>query len=158
MHVRGPAHLFVAWAIHDIEEAMAFPSTCDSLADETGVEALRLNQRQSWLAVGLMGIVVAFACHRGKTSHLRSGFYRAMVAGLQGHVATHLLASLVQRRYTAGVATALPVMLPGAESARREIRDSGEPLRSKDYAAGAALLIPAALICHILARILIRQR
>ncbi|MFC6356322.1 HXXEE domain-containing protein [Luethyella okanaganae] len=158
MNARGPAHLFVAWAIHDVEEAMAFPSTCDSLADTTGIEALRLDQRQSWLAVGLMGTIVALACRRGKTSNVRSRFYRAMVAGLHAHVGTHLLASLLQRRYTAGVATALPVMLPGAESALREIRDSGEPLRAKDYVAGAALLVPAALACQLLARVLIRRR
>ncbi|GAB2568169.1 hypothetical protein GCM10027033_25800 [Leucobacter ruminantium] len=83
--------------------------------------------------------------------------YRATVAGLHAHVATHLLASLLQRSYTAGVATALPVMLPGAESARREIRDSGRPLRTRDYLAGAALLIPAALACQVLARVLIRR-
>lgn len=137
---------------------MAFPSTCDVLADRTGIEALRMDQRQSWLAVGLMGIVVALACRRGVVSNGHSRFYRAMVAGLQAHVGTHLLASVLQRRYTAGVLTALPVMLPGAESARRELRDSGRPLRAEDYAVGAALLIPAALVCQFLARVLIRRR
>ncbi len=158
MLARGPAHLFIAWAVHDVEEAVAFPSTCDALADRTGVEALRMDQRQSWLAVGLMGVLVALACRRGTISNGHSRFYRAMVAGLQAHVGTHLLASVLQHRYTAGVATALPVMLPGAESARRELRDLGEPLRAKDYAAGAALLLPAALGCQALARMLIRRR
>ncbi|MBO1805673.1 HXXEE domain-containing protein [Leucobacter ruminantium] len=157
MNPRGPAHLFLAWAVHDVEEAIAFPGTCGSLADTTGIEALRLDQRQSWLAVGLMGVLAAFACRRGRTSEVRSRLYRATVAGLHAHVATHLLASLLQRSYTAGVATALPVMLPGAESARREIRDSGRPLRTRDYLAGAALLIPAALACQVLARVLIRR-
>jgi len=128
------------------------------VADEIGVQALRIDRRQSWLAVSLMGIIVAFACHRGKTSNNRSRLYRAVVAGLHAHVGTHLLASLLQRRSTAGVTTALPVMLPGAESARREIRDVGEPLRATDYLAGAALLAPAALTCQFFARILIRKR
>lgn len=158
MRARGPAHLFIAWAVHDVEEAVAFPSTCEVLADRTGIEALRMDQRQSWLAVGLMGVVVALACRRGAVSNGRSRFYRAMVAGLHAHVGTHLLASVLQRRYTAGVLTALPVMLPGAESARREIRDSGRPLRGDDYAVGAALLVPAALVCQFLARVLIRRR
>lgn len=157
MHARGPAHLVIAWTIHDVEEAAAFPSTCDALADRTGVEALRMDQRQSWLAVGLMGFVVALACLRGAVSNGHSRFYRVMVAGLQGHVGTHLLASALQRRYTAGVVTALIVMLPGAESARRELRNSGARLGMKDYAAGAALLIPAAFVCQLLARILIRR-
>lgn len=156
MHARGPAHLFIAWAVHDVEEAVAFPSTCDALADQTGIDALRMDQRQSWLAVGLMGFVVALACRRGAVSNGHSRFYRAVVAGLHGHVVTHLLASVLQRRYTAGVVSALLVMLPGAESARRELRSSGAPLRRKDYAAGAALLIPAALVCQLLARILTR--
>lgn len=134
---------------------MAFPSTCDALADRTGIKALRMDQRQSWLAVGLMGVLVALACRRGAVSNGHSRFYRAMVAGLQAHVGTHLLASVLQRRYTAGLITALPVMLPGAESARRELLNSDAPLRAEDYAAGAALLIPAALVCQLLARILI---
>ncbi|WP_311476614.1 HXXEE domain-containing protein [uncultured Gulosibacter sp.] len=158
MHIHGPAHLFIAWAVHDVEEALAFPSTCDVLANRTGINALRMDQRQSWLAVGLMAVLVALACHRGAVSNGQSRFYRAMVAGLQAHVGTHLLASVLQRRYTAGVATALPVMLPGAESARRELRYSGEPLRAKDYAAGAALLIPAALVCQFLAHMLFRRK
>lgn len=158
MHARGPTCLFLAWVIHDVEEAVAFPRTCDDLADATGIQALRLDQRQSWLAVGLMGSLVAFTCYRGKTSKTRSRFYRAMVAGLHAHVGTHLLASLLRRQYTAGVATAVPIMLPGAQSARREMRDFGLPLRAKDYLAGAALLVPTALVCQFLARVLIRRR
>lgn len=136
MHARGPAHLFIAWAVHDVEEAVAFPSTCDALADRTGVEALRMDQRQSWLAVGLMGCVVALACRRGAASNGHSRFYRSMVAGLHGHVGTHLLASVPQRRYTAGVVTALPVMLPGAESARREFRDVARRFARKTTPSG----------------------
>jgi len=158
MRTRGPAHLFIAWAVHDIEEAVAFPSTCDALADRTGVEALRMNQRQSWLAVGLMGALVAVACRRGAVLNMRSRLYRATVAGLHAHVGTHMMASALQRRYTAGVATALPVMLPGAESARRELRDSGRPLRARDYVVGAVLLVPAAFACQIIARVLVRRR
>ncbi len=133
MHTRGPAHLFLAWAIlHYVEEAVAFPSTCDTLADRACVEALRINQRQPWLAVGLMGLIVALACRQGAVSNGHSRFYRMMVAGLHGHVGTHLLASVLHRRYTAGVMTALPVMLPGAESARRALLSSDAPLRAKD--------------------------
>lgn len=117
-----------------------------------------MDQRQSWLAVGLMGFIVALACRRGAVSKGHSQLFRAMLAGLHGHVGTHLLASVLQRRYTTGVVTALLVMLPGAESARRELRNSGSPLRAKDYALGAVLLIPAALVCQLLARILIRRR
>ncbi|GAA1566462.1 hypothetical protein [Leucobacter aridicollis] len=95
-NVRGPLALFATWALHDVEEALAFPATCD----------------------------------------------------------THIAASLAQRRYTAGAATAVPIMLPGAVAARRELKGAGEPLRSPDYARGTAILLPAALLSQALARIL----
>lgn len=151
---RGPALLFAAWAAHDVEEALAFPDTCDGLADRTGVEALRITAAQSWAAVGMMGIVVAAACWRGTRTHGRSRVYRATVAGLEAHVYTHLAASVAQRRYTAGVATALPIMLPGAVAARHELRRSGSPLRPRDYALGVGLLLPLAFLSQAAARLL----
>lgn len=158
MRIRGPVALFTAWAIHDVEEAVAFPATCDALADGTGVEFLRMSQRQSWIAVGLMGAVVAIACRAGIKTRGRSKLYRATVAGLEAHVASHLLASAAQRRYTAGVATAVPVMWPGAIVARRELRRGGKPLTARDYVRGVALLLPAAAVCQIIARLVLRPR
>jgi len=157
MHARGPTHLFLTWAVHDVEEAIAFPGTCDALADASGIQALRLDQRQSWLAVGPMGALVGFACRRGRTTNTRSRIYRATLAGLHAHVGTHLLASVLRRGYTAGVASAPLVMLPGALSARAEVRELGEPLGARDYLAGAGLLVPAALACQFLARVLVRR-
>lgn len=153
MTVAGPALLLTAWAVHDIEEALAFPSTCNALADCTGIDQLRMGKRESWTAVGLMGVVVAAASWRGARSDGRSGSYRAVVAGLEGHVYTHLAASAVHRGYTAGVATAVPVMLPGAVFARRELQRAGIPLRIRDYAVGASLLVPCAIISHVVARL-----
>lgn len=78
--------------------------------------------------------------------------YRAVAAGLEAHVLTHLAASAVQRGYTAGVVTALPVMLPGARVARRELRDHGRALDVRDTALGITLLLPAAVACQVIAR------
>lgn len=156
--MRGPLLLFAAWALHDIEEAIAFPATCDALAERSGVEALRMDARQSWAAVGLMALLVGFACLRGSRSGGDSRLYRAVTAGLGAHVGTHLLASVLQRRYTAGVATALPVMLPGALAACRELALDGRPLQGRDWVAGAAILVPAALLCHALVRLLPARR
>ncbi|MBK0418253.1 HXXEE domain-containing protein [Leucobacter sp. CSA1] len=153
MRARGPAALLIAWALHDVEEAVMFPSTCERLAERTGLPWPRMDGRQSWVAVGLMGTLVAFACRRRHRTGGRSRLYRAVTAGLEGHVATHLLASAAQRSYTAGVATAFPVMLPGALVARHELRRAGIPLRTRDSLLGAAILIPAALACHALARL-----
>lgn len=79
----------------------------------------------------------------------KSAMYRAVVAGLEAHVVTYLGASVAQRGYTAGVATALPIMLPGALTARRELRRDGCELRFRDTVNGVALLLPAALVCQV---------
>lgn len=149
----GPSALLLAWALHDVEEAMAFPVACERAADATGVEQLRMDHRQSWVAVGLMGVLVAAACRAGATRGGGSRLYRAVVAGLGAHVVSHVGASVAQRGYTPGVVTALPVMLPGAALARRELAREGTPLRPADYVRGAALLVPAALVCHLVARL-----
>lgn len=154
MSWKGPAALFAAWAIHDIEEALAFPASCDRLVDRTGVEQLRITPQQSWIAVGLMGILVAVACGRGVHTGGRPKMYRAVAAGPEAHVVTHLGASVVQRGYTAGVATALPIMLPGALVARRELYRDGVSLQFRDTVNGVVLLLPAALVCHVVARLI----
>jgi hypothetical protein len=150
---RGPAWLFLAWALHDLEEAAAFPAGCNGLADRTGIQALRMDARQSWAVVGLMGAIVGFACVRGARTAGSSRFYRAVVAGLGAHVGTHLGATVLARGYTAGVVTAVPVMLPGVIAASRELTRSGLPLRVRDGALGAFVLLPAAFVCHVTVRV-----
>lgn len=155
-YLRGPGWLFITWVLHDIEEAVAFPETCDYLADRTGIEALRMNARQSWSAVGLMGLLVGSACVRGARTGGRSRLYRAVVAGLEAHTFTHIAASLLTRRYTAGVITAVPVMLPGARAARKQLAVAGVPLSRDDHRLGAVLL-PAAAACHVVVRMAARR-
>lgn len=117
-----------------------------------------MDARQSWAAVGLMGVLVGSACVRGTQTAGRSPVYRAMVAGLGAHVGTHLGATLLARRYTAGVVTAVSVMLPGAIAAGRELTRDGMPLRTKDRALGVVVLLPAALVCHVVVRVATRRR
>lgn len=154
MTARGPWMLFTAWALHDLEEAVMFPRTGDLLADRTGINSLRLSSRQSWTAVGLMAPLIAYASIRGARTNGRSRVYRAVVAGLGAHVGTHIGVSMLLGRYTAGVATALPVMLPGAMVASGELARAGEPLRVRDRILGAAILLPAALMSHVIVRAL----
>lgn len=157
MNETGAAAIFMAWAIHDIEEAVALPATCDELARTTGFEQLRMDRRQSWLSVSLMGVLVGFACRRGTITEGRSLLYRATIAGLEAHVGTHIMASLLRRGYTAGVVTAVLFMWPGARHARCAVDRMGVPLTIRDYTTGACLLIPAALTCHIMSRLLLRR-
>ena len=154
MSWKGPTALLVAWVIHDLEEALAFPDSCDRLADLTGIEGLRMTPRQSWTAVGLMGILVTSACLRGVRTRGDSAIYRAVAAGLEAHVATHLGVSAVRRGYTAGVVTALPIMLPGALTARRELGRDGLRLTFRDAVHGAALLLPVALASQSVVRLM----
>lgn len=156
MSWKGPTALFAAWVIHDIEEAFAFPASCDQLVDRTGVKQLRITPQQSWIAVILMGILVTVACGRGVRSTGKSAMYRAFVAGLEAHVVTHLGASVAQRGYTAGVATAVPIMLPGALMARRDLKRAGCELRFRDTVNGVTLLLPAAVECQVAARLIRR--
>ncbi|WP_171027173.1 HXXEE domain-containing protein [Pseudarthrobacter sp. NamB4] len=155
---RGPAWLFLAWALHDLEEAATFPASCNYLADRTGIHALRMDLRQSWAGVGLMGVLVGFACVRGAQTAGSSRLYRAVVAGLGVHVGTHLGATVLARRYTAGVVTAVPVMLPGVIAAGRDLARSGTPLRARDQVMGAVVLVPAAFVCHFIVRMAMRRR
>lgn len=154
-HLEGPNELFRAWLIHDIEEAIAFPSTCDDLAARTGIGPLRMTAAQSWLAVTIAGLGVRYACRRGTASKGRSRVYRGAVAGLELHVFTHLLASLLRRSYTAGVVTAPLVMLPGAWRARQELAALGRPLGLVDALRGIGFLMPLAIVSHGLARLVL---
>lgn len=153
----GPAWLFLAWALHDLEEAATFPASSNYLADRTGIHALRMDSRQSWAAIGLMGVLVGFACIRGAQTAGSSRLYRAVVAGLGAHIGTHLGATVLARRYTAGVVTALPVMLPGVIAAGRELSRGGMPLGARDRALGAVVLVPAAFVCQLIVRVAMKR-
>ena len=151
--MRGPVTMFAAWALHDAEEALTFPATADHLAGLSGIGALRMSTRQSLAAIGLVGAVVAAAGIRGMQTRGESAFYRFTVAGLETHVFTHLLASAVLRRYTAGVITAVAIMWPGAALARRELAELGRPLAAADWRRGSALMGAAAAAAQLAVRI-----
>ncbi|MGC3021309.1 MULTISPECIES: HXXEE domain-containing protein [unclassified Brevibacterium] len=150
--MRGPALMFIAWTLHDAEEALTFPATANQLAELTGIDALRMSTRQSLAAIGLVGAVVAGAGIRGAQTKGESPLYRYAVAGLEAHVFTHLLSSAVLRRYTAGVITAVPIMLPGAALARRELAALGRPLTAADWRGGSALMAAVAAAAHLAVR------
>lgn len=156
--MKGPAALFAAWTLHDLEEAIAFPSTTAHLAELTGRGSLRMTTVQSAAAVGLMGGYLGVVCLRGARTHGRSRLYRYAVAGLEAHVFTHLLSSLALRRYTAGVATAVPIMWPGAAYARKELDRAGIGLRGREWYIGAATMAAAALLCQTTVRVLTVQK
>jgi len=145
--------LFIAWLIHDTEEAFTFPATSRIIAARLGFSPILVTPAQSVTAIALMGLLVGGACVRGIQTNGKSRLYRAATAGLEAHVATHVLASVVLKRYTAGLVTAPFVMLPGARISRAALRRSGTPLTARDTARGAALMLSAALASHFVARL-----
>lgn len=143
--------LFAGWLLHDIEEAFAFPSTTAMLAQRTGIRSLAMNHRQSVVSIGLVGMLVGVSCWRGARTGGESRLFRAVTAGLEGHVFTHVAASVATRGYTAGVVTAPTIMLPAARFAR-----GGVPASTRSTVEGAVLLVGAAACAHVIARKLVR--
>jgi hypothetical protein len=150
--------LFAAWLVHDVEEAFAFPATSRLLAKRLGTSRVLVTPAQSVAAIALVGALVATACVRGAHSTGESRLFRAVLAGLEAHVGTHLAASVLLGRYTAGTVTAPLVMLPGARRARASLRRTDSPLVPADTVRGAALMLSAALEAHLIARIVLPGR
>ena len=148
--------LFAAWLVHDIEEAFTFPATSRLLAARLGTDRVIVSPSQSVLAITLMGVLVGAACVRGAHTHGKSRLYRAVLAGLEAHVATHIATSISFRSDTAGLITAPLVMLPGARVARAELRRGGSPLLPSDTVRGGALLFAAAMVSHLVSRFVLR--
>jgi hypothetical protein len=155
---RAALSLFVAWLIHDMEEVFTFPATSRLLARRFSTTTLVVTPAQSALAITLMGVLVAVACHRGIRTNGDSRLFRAVTAGLEAHVATHILASVVQKHYTAGLVTAPLAMLPGARVVRSALRRHGRPQELGDTVRGAGLLVGAALLSHLVAQVLVPRR
>ncbi|WDF35273.1 HXXEE domain-containing protein (plasmid) [Arthrobacter agilis] len=145
--------LLAAWLVHDIEEACTLPATSKVISARLGTPRVQVSPAQSTLAIALMGLLVTGACTRGIHTSGDSRFFRLVLAGLEAHVLTHVVASVILTRYTAGLITAPLVMLPGARTARAAVRREGTPLTLGDTVRGTALMFSAALTCHLIARV-----
>ncbi|WP_420838722.1 HXXEE domain-containing protein [Cryobacterium flavum] len=150
--------LFAAWLVHDVEEAFTFPATSRLLAARLGTGRVVVSPSQSVLAIALMGVLVGTACVRGSRTQGKSRLYRAVLAGLEAHVVTHVATSISFKSYTAGLITAPLVMLPGARVARDELRRSGSPLLPSDTVRGGALLFASAIVSHLISRLFLGFR
>ncbi|WP_161499015.1 HXXEE domain-containing protein [Cryobacterium aureum] len=148
--------LFAAWLVHDLEEAFTFPATSRLLAARLGTGRVVVSPAQSVLAIALMGVLVGAACVRGARTQGKSRLYRAVLAGLEAHVVTHIATSISFKSYTAGLITAPLVMLPGARVARAQLRRGGSPLLlPSDTVRGGALLFAAAIVSHVVSRLVL---
>lgn len=165
---RLAAGLFIAWAVHDLEEVLTMPATSKLLASRLGhaswppLRALsrhvRTDTAESALAITLMGTLVLAATVRGATTGGRSRFFQYVLAGLHGHVYTHVALSLRLRRYTTGVVTAVAVVAPYTLWARQVLRTTGALIEGpRPYVLGGALLLPVTFAYHGLARHLLQR-
>ncbi|WP_166806336.1 HXXEE domain-containing protein [Cryobacterium serini] len=145
--------LFAAWLVHDVEEVFTFPATSRLLAARLGTDRVVVSPAQSGLAIALMGVLVGAACVRGARTQGKSRLYRAVLAGLEAHVVTHVATSISFKSYTAGLITAPLVMLPGARVARAELLRGGSPLLPSDTVHGGVLLFAAAIVSHFISRL-----
>ncbi|MDF0531312.1 HXXEE domain-containing protein [Tsukamurella sp. 8F] len=134
--------LLAAWAVHDAEEYIRADNV-ERLRFSSPVDASSLRR-----AIPLMGAVVATASVRGWVTDGRSPTYQAAVAAFGLHGFSHLAISAVNRGYAPGVATVLPVVLPYAWWAWRDLAGRDRMSTGRAVAAGVAFAVTAVAGCH----------
>jgi hypothetical protein len=165
-----PYGLLLAWAVHDLEEVLAFEPW-----KRTAVPRLRArfprvpamvwrrlestSEQDFSLAVAIVGVLMAAASAAGQASGGRSRYFQLMLAGLGLHTAGHLASTVGTRGYTPGVVTAPLVAAPFAVWAVRQLKaaDTWEKLSKRDIVPGTALALAVFVGSHALARALNRR-
>ena len=158
--------LLGAWALHDLEEGVAFPAWTAARADALersgmprAARVLRRTPAEGWLAIGLMAVPFAVAAARGARSGGADAVYRGVLDAYGAHAISHVGASAVTRSYTPGVITAVPLVAGFWTLARAELRRAEVPAPTRLVALAAALAIAAwTPACHAIARRLLRAR
>ncbi|MDO5287198.1 MAG: HXXEE domain-containing protein [Actinomycetia bacterium] len=90
-----------------------------------------LSRDQVYVALSLVGLLMAAASIDGYRTRGRSGFYQSMLFGYGMHAGIHLASAALTRGYTSGSATAVPVVLPFWLFARRALQADGVELRPR---------------------------
>ena len=90
-----------------------------------------LSRDQVYVALSLVGLLMAAASVDGYRTRGRSGFYQSVLFGYGMHAGIHLASAALARGYTSGSATAVPVVLPFWLFARRALQADGVELRPR---------------------------
>ena len=93
-----------------------------------------------------MGGLMAAASIDGYRTRGRSFLYQAVLYGYGMHTFSHLGSAALARRYTPGVATALPVVLPFWIFAKRTLRAHGVEVRPHRWVIPAFPVIAGAML------------
>jgi hypothetical protein len=149
-----PYGLLLAWAVHDLEEVLAFepwkrtavPRLRARFPRVPGLVWQRLESATAQdfaLAVAIVGVLMAAAAAAGQASGGRSRYFQLMLAGFGLHTISHVASAVGTRGYTPGVVTAPLVAAPFAVWARRQLKAAGtwEKLSARDIVPGTTLAL-----------------
>jgi hypothetical protein len=158
--------LFLAWAVHDLEELLAFEPWRRTAVPRLRarfprVPGLVWRQLESTsgqdfaLAVAIVGALMATASMAGLASGGRSRYFQLVLAGFGLHAVSHVASAVGASGYAPGAVTAPLVAAPFAAWARRQLKAAGiwEEISARDIP-GIGLLLAVFVGSHALARTL----
>ena len=173
----GPAVLwllFISWCVHDVEELLFFMRSdlkndprIKQLTDKNALVGKMFrnaagSQAEINISISFMAVLMLAATLAGWFDPHGAGMlvYGAMLGGYFLHTFTHVGGSLILRRYTPGVITAILVVLPASIIIYTNIFNLG--LLDWQQAAwtslaGIAVFIPLLFIVHSAAAVLAKR-
>lgn len=159
------AGLFVAWAVHDLEELATMSDTSRTLLarlpDWTPVPASVRQQgfTARYLATGItaVGLVVAAAAIGGYRTKGHSAFYQNTLLGFGLHGLGHIGVSLLARGYTSGVATSPTAVVLFWLWATRALQRAGVPNR-RSLPAAIAVVAGTLAFGHLTAYLITKNQ
>lgn len=163
--------LFISWLVHDLEEILLF-TRFDPQSDPRLVRIVErrplvkrivrnrsTNQSENSLAISLMGLLILGATAIGYFKPDSAGMmiYGIFLGGYFLHALSHLAQTILLRKYTPGVVTALTVVLPASiliydTVGKDELLSVEEILITA--AIGLVVFVPLAVLLHRAARTL----
>jgi hypothetical protein len=165
-----PYGLLLAWAVHDLEEVLAFGRWTRTAVPQLRGRFPRVpdlvwkrlesaDAQEFALAVAIVGVFMATASAAGQASGGRSRYFQLMLAGFGLHAVGHVAAAVGARGYTPGVVTSPLVAAPFSAWAMRRLKAAGtwEKLSASDIVPGTALALAVFVGSHALARALNRS-
>ena len=143
--------LFFSWLAHDLEELATTPGWTHPAFDKLpflpkDIRRHGCSREHVYLAIGLMGVLMAAAPADGYRTRGCSPVYQAALYGYGMHTFSHLASAAFARRYTPGAAMALPVVLPFWIFAKRTLRVHGVEVRPHRWVIPALPVIAGAML------------
>ncbi|MFC4064836.1 HXXEE domain-containing protein [Actinoplanes subglobosus] len=153
--------LFVAWAVHDVEEVLTASAwsarTVPRLLAEGWppalVDGIGTTTPRFALAAVVVGVAVLAAAVQGVRTDGHSAFFRAAVLVFGWHGVIHAGQALLVRGYVPGLVTAILLVIPYSILTWRHLRPDLVPTRTVVIVAVAAVALTVA--AQTLSRVLL---